>query len=200
MYYTRDSPLTITSEYVSTIQPKTMITTIVGSKTIINTQAIEPSKVAQPPGLTTKLDGKSDSAAGGGRTLRPTRKPGVSRFKPPVRTTEPPKTFKAATHRPKVPYKPSPTPPPDVLLESNLRPGGSSKKSTKVPPTPKGTVRPAILDIDQCKPACNAANKEVCKEFDGKFKCDCRAGYVRKAGSHICTGKFVLLLLNISVN
>lgn len=54
---------------------------------------------------------------------------------------------------------------------------------------PKTTTRPSILDIDQCKPGCNAANKEICKEFSGKFKCDCRSGYTKKAGSNTCHGK-----------
>src|SRR5699024_1902018 len=85
-------------------------------------------------------------------------------------------------HRPQKPYKPSPTPPPELNeIESK-----SAPKTTKF--YPKTTTRPSILDLDQCKPACNAANKEICKEFDGKFKCDCRPGYIKKAGLDICHG------------
>lgn len=123
-----------------------------------------------------------------GRPLRPTRKPGSSRFRPPVRTTDTPKTFKTS-HRPRAPYKPSPTPPPEIVNENVYR--GSNKKSTKMV-LPKTTTRPSILDLDQCKPACNAANKEVCKEFDGKYKCDCRAGYVKKLNDNVCYGKACL--------
>lgn len=132
-----------------------------------------------------------------GRPLRPTRKPGVNRFRPPVRPTDPPKTFKTS-HRPRVPYKPTPPPEPsgENVYRGGIGGGGTHRKTTKLM-LPKTTTRPSILDLDQCKPACNAANKEVCKEFDGKYKCDCRAGYVKKSnGDDTCYGLLTLSCLH----
>lgn len=175
---------------------RTVITTIIGSKTILNTYSteIKPTKPGNNIGATqsTALGDSPDRVRiqpqGEQRpTFRPTRKPGVNRFKPPSRPTEPPKIFKTS-HRPRVPYKPSPTPPPDFELDQ--RGGHNIKKTTKPAPV-KTTTRPTILDLDQCKPGCNSANKEICKEFDGKFKCDCRPGYIKKPGGNdICFGNY----------
>lgn len=179
--------MTITSEYVSTFAPKTLVTTIAGSKTTINTYSseIKASSVQAQPAITAVHAVTVLSKPDSGRPLKPTRKPGMGRFKPPSRPTSAPKMFKTS-HRPRAPYKPSPTLPPEFIPESNGK--ESFKKSTKAF-MPKTTTRPSILDIDQCKPGCNAANKEVCKEFSGKFKCDCRSGYTKKAGSNTCHGK-----------
>ncbi len=186
VYYTRDAPLTITSEYVSTLPPKTIITTVAGTKTAINTYSneIAATSTQKQPAITA-VHSVSSKPETSGRPIRPTRKPGVNRFKPPTRPTEGPKIFKTS-HRPRAPYKPSPTPPPEFIPEDSGK--GSFKKSTKAF-MPKTTTRPSILDLDQCKPACNAANKEICKEFAGKFKCDCRPGYTKKLGSGTCHGK-----------
>ncbi|KAH9413866.1 hypothetical protein DERP_009465 [Dermatophagoides pteronyssinus] len=209
VYYTRDSPLTITSSYTSTMPLRTVITTIVGSSTILNTYSTEirPTKSTQQfisqhgstaatgdsnrirmqNGGTTSSTSSSSNGGEQQRTpFRPTRRPGgINRFKPPSRATEPPKIFKTS-HRPRQPYKPSPTPPPDFDIDQQ-RSGGSATKKTTIFSYPKTTTRPSILDLDQCKPGCNAANKEICKEFDGKFKCDCRAGYIKKpTGSDVC--------------
>ncbi|XP_017485073.1 PREDICTED: mucin-12-like [Rhagoletis zephyria] len=183
VYYTRDAPLTITSEYVSTLPPKTIITTVAGTKTAINTYSSEIAATStQKQPAITAVHSVSSKPETSGRPIRPTRKPGVNRFKPPTRPTEGPKIFKTS-HRPRAPYKPSPTPPPEFVPEDSGK--GSFKKSTKAF-MPKTTTRPSILDLDQCKPACNAANKEICKEFAGKFKCDCRPGYTKKLGSDTC--------------
>lgn len=181
---------------------RTVVTTIVGSKTILNTYSteIKPTKSTFIPQSTItgdsntriRMQPQGASTSGGEQRsspFRPTRKPGINRFKPPSRATEPPKIFKTS-HRPRQPYKPSPTPPPTDFDSDQQRPSGGSatKKTTKIS-YPKTTTRPSILDLDQCKPGCNAANKEICKEFDGKFKCDCRPGYVKKPmGNDVCFG------------
>ena len=197
VYYTRDAPLTITSEFVSTLPPKTIVTTIAGSETTINTYSseIKPTLSQPLPAITAVhavagVRSNSDS----GRPFKPTRKPGVSRFKPPSRPSVAPKIFKPS-QRPRAPYKPSPTPPPEFVPDQNAK--GTFKKTTKAF-MPKTTTRPSILDLDQCKPACNAANKEICKEFGGKFKCDCRPGYIKKLGSDVCYGKPVTIVHNLT--
>ncbi|KPM06323.1 EGF and SEA domain containing protein [Sarcoptes scabiei] len=192
IYYTRDSPLTITSSFTSTMPIKTTVTTIVGDRTTTNTYSEEIIKPTKSTSVlhtfTTAIVSQPGSAprqplSNTGPVLKPTRKPGVSRFRPPSKATEPPKIFKTS-HRPRQPYKPSPTPPPDFDLDPNQQ-SGIVKKTTKYS-LPKTTTRPSFLDLDQCKPGCNTANKEICKEFDGKFKCDCRPGYIKRTGNDVC--------------
>lgn len=175
---------------MSTLPPKTIITTIAGTKTAINTYSneIAATSTEKQPAITAVHS--VSSKAENGRPTRPTRKPAGVRYKPPTRAPDVPKRFKTS-HRPRVPYKPSPTPPPDFVPEESGK--GSFKKSTKAF-MPKTTTRPSILDLDQCKPGCNAANKEICKEFAGKFKCDCRPGYTKKMGSDTCLGKLRMIL------
>lgn len=122
--------------------------------------------------------------------LKPMRKPGSVRFKPPTRPPPTPKPFKPS-QRPRKPFVPTP-PPAEVLLEGGFRPGsGYAKPKTTKAPLPKTTTRPAILDIDHCKPGCNAANREICKEMPGgKYRCDCRPGFTKRPGSEQCHGKF----------
>src|SRR5699024_9661908 len=87
VYYTRDSPLTITSEYTSTVAPRTIVTTIIGSTTY--TSELKPSKASVAPQSSVSLVNTVPKVEPV-RPARPTRKPGVSRFKPPSRPTEPP--------------------------------------------------------------------------------------------------------------
>lgn len=187
--------MTITSSFTSTMPIKTTVTTIVGDRTTTNTYSEEIIKPTKSTSVlhtfTTAIVSQPGSAprqplSNTGPVLKPTRKPGVSRFRPPSKATEPPKIFKTS-HRPRQPYKPSPTPPPDFDLDPNQQ-SGIVKKTTKYS-LPKTTTRPSFLDLDQCKPGCNTANKEICKEFDGKFKCDCRPGYIKRTGNDVCLGK-----------
>lgn len=119
---------------------------------------------------------------------RPSRKPGQGPFRPPTRAPDAPQTFKPSAPRPRVPYKPPPpaTRPPFVS-GGNDGYTATNKKAT-IAATHRPTTRPSILDYDQCKPACNAANKEICKETDGKYKCDCRQGFIRRNDDFVCQG------------
>jgi hypothetical protein len=117
---------------------------------------------------------------------RPSRKPGQGPFRPPTRAPEAPQTFKTSPPRPRVPYKPPPpTQPPVVSRGAGV---STAAKKTTVPTTHKPTTRPSIIDNDQCKPGCNAVNKEICKEIDGKYKCDCRQGFIRRNDDIVCQG------------
>ncbi|CAG2161804.1 unnamed protein product, partial [Oppiella nova] len=179
VYYTRDSPLTITSVLTTTIPPRTFVSTIIGTRTILGTagetqtDAVVPTQVDK--GVVTPTT----------TTRRPTRKPGTGPFRAPTRVPETPKPFKTAAPRPRVPYKPPPPPQPPILSGVSEAPYVPNKRPTAAP-TPKPTTRPSILDIDQCKPGCNAANKEVCKEMNGKYRCDCRQGFIRRQDDLIC--------------
>ena len=190
VYYTRDSPLTITSVLTTTIPPRTFVSTIIGSRTILGipgdsqSGTVQPTQVLKETMSSTKSVTVSDSRS---PFQRPTRKPGTGPFRAPTRAPESPKPFKTSAPRPRVPYKPPPPSQPPILSGVSEGPYVPSKKATSAP-LPKTTTRPSILDIDQCKPGCNAANKEICKENDGKFRCDCRQGFIRKDDKHVCEG------------
>lgn len=235
VYYTRDSPLTITSVLTTIIPPKTFVSTIIGSRTILGT-ATEPTKTldveANPTDVgegattvtTTTLIFNSITTtvvrtlvipSTGIQPTRPhlrvpvtksplgartdagsrTRKPLTSNRRPTT-TTAPTVAIKPTTSTRKRPaYVPKPpaipTLPPTGRKPSDrtIRPpltdiGGNRITVAKVIPAP-------IQDDDQCKPACNVANREICKEEDtssGKFKCNCRPGFARKQGSFECKG------------
>ena len=142
---------------------RTVITTIVGSSTILNTYSTEirPTKSTQQfisqhgstaatgdsnrirmqNGGTTSSTSSSNGGEQQRTPFRPTRRPGgINRFKPPSRATEPPKIFKTS-HRPRQPYKPSPTPPPDFDIDQQ-RSGGLATKKTTIFSYPKTTTRP----------------------------------------------------------
>ncbi|XP_054161453.1 mucin-2-like [Oppia nitens] len=187
VYYTRDSPLTITSVLTTTIPPRTFVSTIIGSRTILGTAGETQTESVIPTQVTkANFVVSTKSATDPKPTVqRPTRKPGQGTFRAPTRQPETPKPFKTSAPRPRVPYKPPPPPSqPPILSGVSESPYVPNKRPTSAP-IPK-TTRPSILDIDQCKPGCNAANKEICKEIDGKYRCDCRQGFIRKDGDIIC--------------
>ncbi len=199
----------------TTIPPRTFVSTIIGSRTILGisgesqTEAIVPTQVKgnMATTVTTTTVVHNSMTTTVVRTLvvptatksvattetklpfhRPTRKPGTGPFRAPTRAPDTPKPFKTTAPRPRVPYKPPPPSEPPILLSGgNENPFVPNKRPT-IAPTPKTTTRPSILDIDQCKPGCNAANKEICKEMDGKYRCDCRQGFIRKNEDLICQG------------
>lgn len=81
------------------------------------------------------------------------------------------------------PYKPKPP------VASNVPPRFATPKPKPASSTTTTTTTERPIERDQCRPACNTANKELCKEFNGIFKCDCRPGFAKKTGSNICEGK-----------
>jgi len=236
VYYTRDSPLTITSILTTTIRPRTFVTTIIGSRTILGTAGeqtktldisdatqqlnnlqqtttvttttltfnsitttvvrtlvlpsvaasnIQPSKtqaatISKIPA--TKLPTGAGSVTPTGSQTK--RKPYIPNIKGPQRPSTTPATVKILPKDSKTrpPYKPKPP------VASNVPPRFATPKPPKTvyttTTTTTTTERP--IERDQCRPACNTANKEICKEISGIFKCDCRPGFAKKTGSNIC--------------
>ena len=198
----------------TTIPPRTFISTIIGSRTILgisgesHTEDIVPTQIGKGNMATTvttttlvhnsmtttvvrtlvvPTTTKSVSVTDTKLPFQRPRKPGTGPFRAPTRAPEAPKTFKTSGPRARQPYKPPPPSETPILSGVKESPFIPNKKPT-LAPTPKTTTRPSILDIDQCKPGCNAANKEICKEMDGKYRCDCRQGFIRKNDDLICQG------------
>lgn len=227
VYYTRDSPLTITSVLTTVIPPKTFVSTIIGSRTILGTAA-ETTRLSNPVTTETPSETLKDVASTTVttttlifnsitttvvRTLvipteiqatktvskmpstrlpsgRPTRKP-LSSVRTTIRTTPPSVSIKAANTTKKRAPLPKPAPP-EIVVSSTPK-SVKSKNDNSSALLGRASVKNVIpvtlvVDDDQCTPACNAANKETCIEKEGKFKCDCKAGFSRRDASGPCKG------------
>lgn len=229
VYYTRDSPLTITSVLTTVIPPKTFVSTIIGSRTILGTAgeasrtqvtAIQPTETL-PEATTTittttlifnsitttvvrtlVIPNEIQATKPSERTFvtrtpssaKPTRKPLIS-VRTTSKTTPPPVPIRGSSENANKKRKPLPKPSlPSIELENPIN-RGSSKPINKItvntstPVKPVKVSRVPIVEDDQCSPGCNTANKEICIEDNGKYKCDCRPGYSRKDSSSQCKGK-----------
>ncbi|RWS12120.1 EGF and SEA domain containing protein-like protein, partial [Dinothrombium tinctorium] len=230
VYYTRDSPLTITSEFTTTIPPRTFVSTIIGSRTILGTAGeatktvdIEPSNSQQAEATTkvttttlifnsitttvvrtlvipTAIEPTKPVASGTATksvTQRPTKRPVVP-YRGRVRPSTTPKPIPIKPPRPRTPYvykKPTTSSTPSYLENDvSSAPKFNSEIVTKGPDK--------ILDDDQCRPACNAAGNEICKEFSGKYRCDCRPGFARKESNSQCEEiqSYILIVRIMKVN
>ncbi|KAI1290068.1 Transmembrane matrix receptor MUP-4 [Halotydeus destructor] len=236
VYYTRDSPLTITSVLTTVIPPKTFVSTIIGSRTILGT-ATEPTKSHDvEPSSTDGYEGSTRVTtttlifnsitttvvrtlvipSNGIQPTRPVLRIPVTQSPSNQRTRKPLTTVRKATTttmpsvaisknngttRKRPVYKPKPPQEPTIGLPTTGRGSNRGKPATdietnKIKPPAVRVVPTPIIDDDQCTPACNLANKEVCIESSGIFKCDCRPGFARKEGSFECKEmqSYVLLI------
>lgn len=72
VYYTRDSPLTITSLLTTTIPAVTYVSTIIGSKTILGTyNSITPTRTETPPPASSVVTGQPTTTTATPTTTRP---------------------------------------------------------------------------------------------------------------------------------
>lgn len=165
VYYTRDSPLTITSLLTTTIPPITYVSTIIGSKTILGTyNSITPTKT-----IDSSLSHPSSTQSASSILIASSAVPTVSTSRPRL-------------HRPKS-NEPS-------VVKAKVTPFLTSRKNGKPGTT---TVSPLITKnitgLDHCNLSCNMTNKEYCKDMsNGKYSCECRPGYVRRPSDNLCQG------------
>ncbi|KAJ6225519.1 hypothetical protein RDWZM_004064, partial [Blomia tropicalis] len=170
VYYTRDSPLTITSILTTTLPPVTYVSTIIGSKTILGTyNSITPTK-------TSSIDVSPTTTSSSSPVSPSTNRPRLHRPK----NQEQPTLLKAKV----VPFlngkKISSTSPP-TTISRNVTIGYES-------------------ELQLCSPACNVTNKEHCKESEsGRYSCECRPGYVRRPSDNMCQEiKNYLVMVRVS--
>jgi len=165
VYYTRDSPLTITSILTTTLPPITYVSTIIGSKTILGTyNSITPTR-------TSSLETSSTAIITSSVPLPPTTRPRLHR----------PKNQEPTLQKAKV------TP----FLTSKKQPSPSMKPPVLPPPTVSRNVTFNMeAELQLCNPACNLTNKEYCRENElAKYSCECRPGYVRRPSDNQCQGE-----------
>lgn len=163
VYYTRDSPLTITSILTTTLPPITYVSTIIGSRTILGTyNSITPTKAIS-------MDVATATASVTSSVLPlPTTRPRLHRPK----NQEQPTLLKAKV----TPFLNSPKKPPTM-------------SPNKPVATPSSIFMNTSLEADLCSPGCNSTNKEYCKEDSGKYTCECRPSFVRRPSDKACQGK-----------
>lgn len=184
VYYTRDSPLTITSIHTTTLPPITYVSTIIGSKTILGTyNSITP----------TRSSTMMDTASAATSSMTPSSSATTS--------AQPAPTTRPRLHRPKNQDQQQQPP----LLKAKVTPflssqpknGKAKNGNNKAATLPPSIFMNASLEAaDLCTPACNATNKEYCKVEEaatsaapGKYTCECRPGYVRRPSDGSCQGK-----------
>lgn len=197
VYYTRDSPLTITSVLTTTLPPITYVSTIIGSKTILGTyNSITPTK-------TTIMDSSTT-------TQTVSNMPSINiASSPSSSTTTVSSTVSPSTrprlHRPKLAN--------DMLNKAKVAPifntggktisksnGNTQQQPNLVRNNHTTNVTITVDHLQLCDPACNVTNKEYCRESDipNLYTCECRPGYVRRPSDNLCQGNgcFALTIFN----
>lgn len=186
VYYTRDSPLTITSVLTTTFPPITYISTIIGSKTILGTyNSITPSKTSEPtvqaasvaPALNSTILVSSATPLGASASAGSGNRPRLQKVQKPKDSSE----AKRKTHHHHHHHHTTRRPP--TLKGAELLPGlgGAGKNIT--------THFSNNIDLKLCDVPCNSSNKEICKVGEhGQHTCECRPNYVRRPSDNVCQG------------
>ncbi|XP_071035921.1 mucin-3B [Parasteatoda tepidariorum] len=238
-YYTRDSTLTVPSVYTTTIPPRTFVSTIIGSRTILGilpepSETVQIHRTIQPSEHTTTVTTttlifnsipstvirtlvlptnaatksstseshsssqslpESDVFSAGTET--PAKPPevgdstvGISEENDLIVSKGPQKSRDESYLRAAGPrlhdYRP------DVILEEPAhRPPIVVTESSKPEDDPFLNGRNGV-----CDPKCQPYKKEVCKEENGFWSCQCRPGHARRNDHEICKEiqTFVVLL------
>ncbi|KAG8186171.1 hypothetical protein JTE90_011995 [Oedothorax gibbosus] len=230
-YYTRDTTLTVPSMYTTTIPPRTFVSTIIGSRTILGilpdeTETTQIHKTLQPSERTTTVTTTTlifnSIPSTVIRTLvLPTGVPTITvRSEASATVTTPEvEVFSAGTEKPsKGPevgdsksarIETSEDYDEDVVEivpksrdETYLRAAGPRLHDFRPNVRVEEAVhRPPIVVTERtrpesdpflngrngvCDPKCQPYKKEVCKESDGIWTCQCRSGHARRDDHDIC--------------
>ncbi|XP_013781631.1 uncharacterized threonine-rich GPI-anchored glycoprotein PJ4664.02-like, partial [Limulus polyphemus] len=215
IYYTRDSPITVTSVFTTTIPPRTFVSTIIGSRTILGTipeptESVKFEKSTITSKSTTKVTTTTlvfnsitttvvrtlvlrteDLTPSGTSTTTSTRAT-VNVFQ--ENATAKDSSVDSTTLNPKesISTKDSSSSTSVASTSQNLLPNSTNPatKSTDSPPTESTTsVRKYPDDVfnqELCTPECDVTNHELCKKIDGAWACECRPGYSRTENTLPC--------------
>lgn len=219
IYYTRGSPLTVTQFYTTTIAPRTIVSTIVGDRTILGTAPRAPATNSIAP----------DSASGYNATPVTTTVTTTTLIFNSITTTVV-RTLVIPTIDPtkidlseateindifSVPRGPEGRSnnfgrndadhlPNDIStsISSQVKPplrpayGGAERPDAGVTKFPKeNSDFNEIENQSMCVPGCDYINHEICKKINGLWRCECRPGYARTDKFRTCEGDFFFCLL-----
>lgn len=177
VYYTRDSPLTVTSSYTSTIAPRTFVSTIVGTRTLVN-QAGGPTQIVQQPAEAILIPKTSASTQAGG--VQPKTKSNSNGQDSMSRQDS-----LAANNRLAVQEKQRKH---QVQLDANQKKLEQAKQPAPNKPTlaQKAPFKQQDGMQTTCQPACKEKLNEVCRLVSANesgpssnvnYACVCRPGY-----------------------
>lgn len=233
-YYTRDSTLTVPSVYTTTIPPRTFVSTIIGSRTILGilpepTETVQIHKTLEPSERTTTVTTTTlifnSIPSTVIRTLvLPTGLP-TKAVRAETSTTfsiSDSDVISAGTEKPAKPPEvgDSTAISNDDMTKEGIKPVQKVRNETYLRAADprihdnypdmhfeEETQRPLIVVPEAirpeddpflngrngiCDPKCQPYKKEVCKEKDGFWTCQCRPGHARKDDHEICKGKNIL--------
>lgn len=233
-YYTRDSTLTVPSVYTTTIPPRTFVSTIIGSRTILGilpepTETVQIHKTLEPSERTTTVTTTTlifnSIPSTVIRTLvLPTGVPTKTVGSAPSSSYAIPgaNVFNAGTEKPAKPPEVADSTvitseEPFVKVAGAIKPVQKARDETYLRAAnprihddhPDMRIneeahRPPIVVTDSvrpeddpflngrngiCDPKCQPYKKEICKEEDGFWTCQCRPGHARRDDHEICKGK-----------
>jgi len=154
-YNTHDAPLTLTSSFTSVIAPRTFVSTVIGTRTLVNQLSTQ----------TAQLVGNSSVERHSVKPLQPTRH-----------------DSQAASHRLSVQQKQQKQ---QQHLEQQQKKQQAIVSKSKPTSKPTELQMTASANINQCQPMCKISNNEICKftpssetiGSQGTFSCTCRPGY-----------------------
>lgn len=174
VYYTRDSPFTVTSSFTSAIPPRTFVSTIMGSRTLVNqlggpTQTLSSAQ-ALPSASSPTSSGRQQTQVGNRQeTLAENTRLAVQEKQRKQQQQQ--QQLETQKKKQSVPQAKQPQP---QQPQSKLTKSGANQ-----------TQSVTNANINQCQPACKDKSREVCKftpasetsGAQGTFACACRPGY-----------------------
>ncbi|KAG9508683.1 hypothetical protein GZH46_02815 [Fragariocoptes setiger] len=178
VYYTRDAPITITSTYTTVIEPRTYVSTIVGTRTILNTATTQPvptlstapalghSGAALANAKNRYTSGTSGAPQVGTLGAVPSTNGGPVLSTPAQAKQE---AARAAAVR-------------DAQAKANQQLEREKEKQQLLLAKQRQQQQQRLLE---CQPACRTTNNEVCRSG----QCVCRPGYhmmVSQMGARVC--------------
>lgn len=186
VYYTRDAPMTITSSYTTVIAPRTFVSTIMGTRTLVNqlnTQAPPIDARTTPKPVTPSTEkptqpSRQESAASGHRLTAQLKQQKQQAQEEAVQ-----KKVKAQEQAKREQQA--------AIAAAKARAIAAAAAIKDAP----GAGQNA--NINQCQPMCKLSNNEICKftpnsdtiGAQGTFGCACRPGYymmLNNAGQRSC--------------
>jgi len=195
VYYTRDSPFTLTSSFTSLIGPRTFVSTIAGTRTMVNqlnTASLAPplssSDSERPRGAQQQQASRQDSQASSHRlSIQGKQQRQQAHEEQQQRKKQQASAAAAAAAAAKKQQQ--------LVSESKQVPANMPQ-----------------ANINQCQPACRQSANEICKftpnsetsGAQGTFSCACKPGYhmqLNAAGQKQCqeVQSFVILLRLLQV-
>lgn len=173
VYYTKDSPFTVTSSFTTAIPPRTFVSTIVGTRTQVNQLPAQTPTFMNPQqssAISSDLIGRSNS--NNPKSVGNRQETLAENSRLAVQEKQRKQQQQIENQRKKQQPQQTQAQPKSTKPKLDMKIDQSQNVN-------------ASANINQCQPACKEKNKEVCKftpasennGSSGTFACACRPGY-----------------------